>query len=197
MRRMKPRISKFWRIGLVLLLLYLLYQNKFSWSNDFNQIVDSVELQSKQVVLLSIKEHKFGVSRTPFASLTAGLKIYEYDKKAKIVTVKFDTLLPQKKTKIMVLYDRGFDSFEKTSEVFSVSTFPYAYDFQEKRLVSLNHVNEDGTLFLTYKDRKIRLKPNEEYWDWTLDNGFQIKVTIVKNNGIFDKTQFKAAEKQK
>lgn len=198
-----------WFVALLLVGFNLIYQNSFSWSNKDLKAA-SQELKNNENVIFLVVEDKFSSAKAnSFASLSNSLKTWEFDKKKQKMYVKYEKLLPYyysgegskkeiiyDKTKVMVLYDRGFDSFERYSEVLSVATFPYEYYFKGNPLVSINGIDKDGTVFIEYKGKRLKLGPNNDYSSHSI-SGFQLSKTVIKNYGIYQKNQFLPMEKPK
>lgn len=187
-----------WVVFLLLVVNYFIYQNSFSWNQqDENNATNQLK-NNEDVIFIVVEEDYSGSKGSDFDSLSESLRTWEFDERHKKLYVKYEKLLPYVKdgdatyydnTKVILLYDRGFDSFERYSEVVSVATFPYNYYFNGKPFISIRSIDEDGTVFLEYKDKRIQLKPEEDYSTRAL-NGFQLSKTNIKNHGIYKKDQF-------
>lgn len=192
------KTSHLWNYLLVGVLLYLLYQSTFTWQT----IEKNQEIKGNEVVFLTVEEKKYGIHKTSFDSLTESLKVWEFDEKNKQVYLKFDSLLPKNpdgkddETKVMVMYDRGFDGTERHAEVLKVSTFPYKYELKEAEQLTVEGINKDGSVYLRYKGKKVKLEKDKSYFSYSF-SGFQFTKTTIENHGIYQKEQFKKLEKPK
>lgn len=187
-----------WVVFLVLVVNYFIYQNSFSWNQQDENNASNTLKNNEEVIFIVVEEEYSGVRGSEFDSLSDSLRTWEFDERHKKLYVKYEKLLPYTKvgeetyydnTKVILLYDRGFDSFERYSEVMSIATFPYQYYFNGKPFITIRSIDEDGTVFLEYKDKRIQLKPQEGYSARAL-NGFQLSKTKIKNHGIYKKDQF-------
>lgn len=195
-------IKFFWVTILILIIGYLLYQSSFSWGTSEEVTSDKALTNKEEVVFIVIKEEYAGVKKNGFDSLSTSLKTWEFDKRERKLYLKYQKSLPYTtvgtghnkemvydKTKVMILYDRGFDSFERYSEVLSVASLPYQYFFNGEPLITVNNVDAEGTVFLEYKGKQIQLKAEENYPEVTF-KGFKLSRTEIQNHGIYKKNQF-------
>lgn len=195
-------IKFFWVTILILIIGYLLYQSSFSWGTATEVTSDEALSNNEEVVFIVIKEEYAGVKKNGFDSLSTSLKTWEFDKKAQKLYLKYQKSLPYTtvgtghnkeliydKTKVMILYDRGFDSFERYSEVLPVASLPYQYFFNGEPLITVNNVNSEGTVFLEYKGKQIQLKSEENYPEVSF-KGFKLSRTEIQNHGLYKKNQF-------
>jgi hypothetical protein len=90
---------------------------------------------------------------------------------------------------MMVLYDKGYTSFEHNMDVLSLINFPYSYYDNGNVLFQVYGVNKDGEVFLSYKNQRIHLKVGEAYHSVSTE-GYMVTWTTIKNYGIYDKSQF-------
>lgn len=187
-----------WVVFLVLVVNYFIYQNSFSWSHSDEKEATNTLKSNEDVIFIVVEEDYSGVKGNEFDSLSESLQTWAFDERHKKFYLKYEKLLPYVKTgeetyydntKVILLYDRGFDSFERYSEVVSIATFPYKYYFNKKPFIAITSIDEDGTVFLEYKDKRIQLKPEERYSTRAV-NGFQLSKTTIKNHGVYKKDQF-------
>lgn len=190
----RNKVSVIWIYVLVLMFGYFLYQLMFTWDKTFKYDENSVSLEQNQTVFLTISEKPLTMKKASFASLRESLTLYEFDKRKDEVKLKFPSLLPKPQTMGMVIYDRDIDAFERYSEVFSVPVFPYNYKFNNKPLLTVYHVDKDGTAFIEFRGKKIRLEPYDTYRSGHIE-GYQWINTTIENHGIYSKEQFKAMKK--
>jgi len=180
-----------WTIFLVLLFIYFLYHVLFFWNQDFSTEHKEKNLPTDQVAFMLIQEKTYGLKRPSFGGpLLTSLKVWDYDKDHNQVDLRFESLLPTDKSKAMVVYDRGFESFEKHAEVFSVNSFPYRYNFKSEPFISILGMEKDGTLYVDFKGTKIKLEPGDSKRKWSFD-GFQVSSIKITNNGLYKKENFK------
>lgn len=187
-----------WVVFLLLVVNYFIYQNSFSWNQEDENKATNRLKSNEEVIFIVVEEDYSGTQGSDFDSLSESLRTWEFDERHKKLYLKYEKLLPYTKTgeetyydntKVILLYDRGFDSFERYSEVLSIATFPYKYYFNGKPFITVRSIDEDGTVFLEYKDKRIQLKPQDDYSTRAI-NGFQLSKTKIKNHGIYKKDQF-------
>lgn len=192
-----------WVAVLLFMIGYFVYQTSYSWEEKSEVSASNKLTSNEEVIFLVIKEEYSGAKKSGFDSLSDSLKTWEFDKRHKKLYLKYKKLLPYVKvenenkdevtiydqTKVMILYDRGFDSFESYSEVLSVASFPYEYHFNGEPLITVHSIETDGTVYLEFKGKKIQLKPGEDYPDVSV-KGFQLSRTNIENQGVYKKDQF-------
>lgn len=195
-------IKYIWFVILLGIVGHFMYQSSFSWEEAEIKSNSTDLTNEEEVVFVVIKEEFAGVKKNGFDSLSDSLKTWEFDKKNKNLYLKYTKDLPYSsygegkkkeivygKTKVIVLYDRGFDSFERYSEVLSISSLPYKYYFKDEPLITVHDVDSDGTVFLEFKGKLVQLKSGDSYPDLTV-KGFHLAKTEIVNHGIYKKTQF-------
>lgn len=187
---LKKYVNKIWIVALAFLTCYLLYQLLFVWESDFDEYTDEAIIPEDQVVFLTVSEKFYGVKKGSFNYLLDSLETWKFDRKKEEVSLKFDSQLPKSNTQVMVIYDRGFNSFEKYSEVFSINSFPYLYYFNSEPMMTVYQITEDGVIYLNFEGKKVKLKPNESHHTWSFE-GFQLSKIKVTNQGLYKKDQFK------
>lgn len=180
-----------WTIFLVILFIYFVYHVLFFWNQDFSTEHKEKNLPTDQVSFMLIQEKTYGLRRPSFGGpLLNSLKVWDYNEDKNQVYFRFESLLPTEKSKVMVVYDRGFESFEKHAEVFSVNSFPYRYNFKSQPFISISGMDKDGTLYVDFKGTKIKLEPGDSTRKWSFD-GFQMSSIKITNNGLYKKENFK------
>jgi len=182
--------GKKWTVLLALLTFYFLYQWLYGWNHSGASEGAVSEIAEDQVAFVVIKENNFPSKSSSFKPLLEGLKVWEMNEEENKIRFKFDTLLPTDKSKVMLVYDRGFESFERHAEVFSVNIFPYQYYFEQEPFVSVYDADKDGTVYLEFKGKRIKLGPNDSYRTFSF-NGIQGAWIKIENHGLFKKDQFK------
>lgn len=194
----------FWAFVLLILACYFLYQGTFSYSSNEVEVVANNELKKEDDVIFVVIEESFlGQKDKGFKSLKENLESFKFDEKEGLVYFKHKNHLPYyiqendgskdyqfSNTKIIVVYDKGKDSFERYTEVVSLSTFPYTYYSDNKKLFTVEGINSDGTVFLNFNEKTIKLSKDDKYSDMAFED-FQLNRTSIKNYGIFNKKQFK------
>lgn len=184
-----------WRYVFVVFVVILLYQFKSTWDDNTSFEKTNQNIPTDSVAFLTIEEHHYGTNRG-FDSLMESLYAWEHDKKDKSVQLKFEAFLPKEKSKVMLVYDKTYTTFEKYVDMVSISTFPYEYRFKEKPLVEVHHVDAEGNLFFTFKGKKIQLKPGQSYQSFGMDD-FRLYRTKIVNNGFYKKKDFTLFEAEK
>jgi glycine cleavage system H protein len=149
---------------------------------------------SDKVIFVTIEEKRYGIKKPAFKSLLEGLETWSYDKVRDEVLLKFRSQLPKNNTKAMVIYDRGFDSFERYAEVLNIFSFPFQYSFKDQPFLTIVQVNKDGDAYFNFKGKRIKLAKGKSYISWSFDDK-RLTKTIIKNHGFYDKKQFKLMEK--
>jgi hypothetical protein len=191
-----------WATAFLLLVGYFIYQTSFSWENSAEVSHEKKLTNEEEVVFIVIQENYIGASNSGFDSLADSMQTWDFDEKSKKLYLKHQKSLPYTlsgsennkfvqydNTKVIILYDRGFDSFERYSEVLKVSTLPYQYFFKNEPLITVHQIDSTGTVFLEFKGKQIQLKANEDYPDLSI-KGFQLVKTGIQNHGIYNKKQF-------
>lgn len=182
-----------WSFMLLIFVGYFFYHAMFSWDEPDKSEATSDSINKNEVVFVIIKEHHYGSKKGGFDSLIESLQSWEFNKRQNEVYFKSKSLLPSNRpnTKVVVIYDRGFDSFERYSEVLAISSFPYKYHFKDKPLLTIFGVGDNGTVFMDYKGKKIKLNPEDvSPPEWSIESYKWVKTEIT-NYGIFNKNQFK------
>lgn len=191
------KVRSFWIYTLFVIIFYFLYQMTFTWYSAEGKPTENNE----KVVFITIEEEKYGLKRPPFDSLMDSLKIWEMNEKEiknekkDVVELKFfESQKPKEQTKVVVIYDKGFDSLnERYAEVINMYHFPYRYYFKEKQLITMHHVNEEGVAYFEYKGKRIKLDPDNRLHDTYMNFSFDEKrltKTVITNHGFYDKNQF-------
>lgn len=190
MKRNK-KASFLWTIAVVVFFGYLMYQSAFAWNEKLviNEEVKSASLANDKTIFLMINDTHYGVQKNGIKKVKESLEMWSFDKKKEKVYVKHPTLLPHDKTQMMVIYDRGYDSFEHHSDVLSLIKFPFEHYYQDNLIFNIQGIGKKGEVYMTYKNKKIQLKPGESYWSFSSD-GFKLTKTTIKNYGLYDKKQF-------
>lgn len=183
--------SSIWTYFLILGIVYYVYQSSFGWS----QVNGRQAIDAEKVVFLTVQEQRYGVQKAGFSSLYKSLEIWKYDSKNKEVDLKFEANLPRSKTKVMFIYDRGYDSFQRFAQVTPIASFPYLYKYDNKALITVEGYNENGTLYLNYKGKKVELKSGKNYYAWSIQDRTLVKTSLT-NQGLFSKDQFVQKEPQ-
>ena len=178
-----------WVFLLGLVVSFLGYQTFFSWEENDITSNEKTVLEENKTIFLVIEEHQYAVKKTGFDSLFENLKTWEYDKKTENVSLKFESWLPKENTRVMVIYDRKYDSFRRFNDVLTIADFPYKYYFNDTPLLTVSGIKKDGTVQLSFKGKRIEVSPKSHYPDWQLD-GVQLSKITIRNYGIFDKNQF-------
>ncbi|GAB6547203.1 hypothetical protein bcgnr5378_29200 [Bacillus cereus] len=162
------------------LVLYFVYQYTFIIPTLYAEPLDN-KLPKNKTVFLTIKEHRYGLHHDGFSSLTEELKTWkkENDK----ILFRYPSMLPSEDAKVVVIYDRGLDSFEQYSTPFTVSSLPYTFYFQDKPYVTINKVSSKGTAELEFNGKKIIISANDTYSSWSYDR-FQAVQVEIQNQGL-------------
>lgn len=182
----KKTTSRIWTYLLVLGIVYYVYQSSFGWT----EVSGKQAIDENSVVFLTVQEQRYGVQKAGFNSLYKSLEIWKYDEENKQVNLKFEANLPGSNTQVMFIYDRGYDSFQRFAQVTPIASFPYLYSYNDKKLLTVEGYNEEGTLFLDFKGKKIKIKSGKTYYAWSIQDLTLVK-TALSNNGVFAKDQFK------
>lgn len=179
----------FWVYIFIFIVFYLAYQLFFTWDIS-EQNDDNINIiPEDRVIFLTIEEEKYGLKKASFDSLMESLQVWEFNKKTDTIYMKFDSMLPKSNTQVMIVYDRGFDAFEKHFEVLNISSVPYHYHFKSKPFLTLHHITEDGVAYLEFNGKKLKIEPGEVRLDWSIA-GFQPTKYIVTNHGFYNKDRF-------
>ncbi|MFP3725675.1 hypothetical protein U8V72_10785 [Priestia filamentosa] len=187
---MKKRVSAIWTILLVVFFFYLLYQSTFAWNEEVTTPeTTTTQLPENKTAFIVVKDKHFGVRRSGISSVQKSLEMWKFDEKREQVILKHENLLPTEKTQMMVLYDRGYDSFAHHSEVLPLVNFPYEHYYNGEEIFEVHGVKKDGEVYLTYKNKRIHLAPGESYHAVSSE-GYKVTWTTIKNYGLYDKSQF-------
>lgn len=174
---------------LVILIAYFCYQSTFTWYNAEGKS----EVKKDKVLFVTITEHRFGSKGSGMDSIDNKLSNYSFDEDKEIVKLKNEVQLPKKgKTKVVVIYDRGFESFEKHSEVLPISDFPFQYSLNDQPYFNVQNVDEDGNVYFTFKDKKVKVNLHKTYTDISIN-----ERVVIKNHGYYKLDQFQLMEKKK
>ncbi|MCU7666921.1 hypothetical protein [Bacillus thuringiensis] len=187
---MKKRIHAVWTILLVIFFFYLLYQSTFAWNEEVTAPeTTTTQLPENKTAFIVIKDTHYGVRRSGISSVQKSLELWKFDEKNEQVLLKHKNLLPTEKTQMMVLYDRGYDSFAHHSDVLSLVNFPYEHFYNGEEIFEVHGVKKDGEVYLTYKNKRIHLAPGESYHTVSSE-GYKVTWTTIENYGLYDKSQF-------
>lgn len=187
---MKKRVSSIWTILLVIFFFYLLYQSTFAWDEEVTRpVTETTKLPEDKTAFVIVKDTHFGVRRSAINSVKESLEMWDFDKRHEKVVLKHKNLLPTEKTQMMVLYDKGYDSFAHHSDVLSLINFPYQHYYDGEVAFEVYGVNKDGEVYLNYNNKRIHLKPGETYHA-VAGEGYKVTWTTIKNYGLYDKKQF-------
>lgn len=187
----QKKASIIWTLLIVVFVVYSVYQSAFIWNEKVvvSEEVDSKVIPEEKTVFLKIIDSHYGVQDNSIKKVKESLEMWSYDEKKEKIYVKHPTLLPNKKTQMMVIYDRGYDSFEHHSNVLSLMRFPFEHYYEDKMIFNIRGVGENGEVYMLYKNKKIQLEPGDSYWAFSSD-GFKLTKTTIKNYGLYDKKQF-------
>lgn len=187
----KKKVASIWTILLVLFLVFLIYQSAFSWNDKAPlQKAEIEELESDETVFMTIKNKHYFVQNSSMQSIREALEMWSFDEDRGRVELKHSSLMPTDKTKMMLIYDRGYNSFERDSSVLSLINFPYNHYFEGEKMFVVTGVSAKGDVYMSYGDKKIHLKPGETYWTYSTE-GYKLTKTTIENYGLYDKDQFK------
>jgi hypothetical protein len=183
--------SSIWTYALILGIVYYVYQSSFGYT----AVKGKEAMDPNQVVFVTIEEQRYGVQKAGFDSLYKELEVWKYHKKSGEVDLKFKANQPQPgdRTKVMLIYDRGFDSFQRFAQVTPITSFPYQYDYEEKPFVNIESYNDSGTIYIDYRGKKIKLESGKTYYAWNIKDRTLVK-TVLTNHGIMDKAKFKVKD---
>lgn len=180
------RVSNIWVFLTLMLFIYLIYQSSFTWY----KVEGETKKDNEDVVLITIQEKRYGMVKRTFESLEEKLKTWELNRENKEVKFKYISQLPGEETKVVMIYDRGYDSFERFAKVLNVYTIPSQYKFDNKPFISIESVNENGDVYLVFEGKKIKIERGEKYRDWKIED-YWLTKTVIENNGIYKKEDFK------
>lgn len=187
---MKKKVSAIWSVILSIFFLYLLYQTTYAWDELVDRPEAETKISEEKTAFIMISDfNNFGLESSGIKSLQESLEMWSFDKKREKVLIKHKNLLPKLKTQMMIIYDKGYTSFEKHSEVLSLLRFPYTYFYKEEPIFTIEGINENGEVYLSYRSQRIYLKPGEAYHIPSFE-GFRPTITRIKNYGLYDKKQF-------
>jgi hypothetical protein len=182
-----------WLLFFISVVLLFSYQSLFSWNKEEKEMEKTSTIKKENVVFVVIEEHQMGNERTGFESLFDNLQTWKFDKKKEKISVKYTSWLPKENTKAILLYERRLDSFQRFSDALVVNHFPYQYYFEDAPLLTIHHIEKDGTVQLMFKGKKIEVKSGETYPDWSFNDWKLTKTTIV-NHGLVNKKRFTLME---
>ncbi|MED2737432.1 hypothetical protein [Bacillus toyonensis] len=182
------RTSVLWTVIASLLILFLIHQNMYV-DHSFSKGHTKTDIPDTKTVFFTVKEHQFTMQKKGFDSLFESLKLWEYDEDKETVYLREESLLPTKYTPLMVIFDKGNDSFEKQENILPISSFPFSLKDSGSSF-QVNHVDKDGTVYFQYRDKELSVAEGETYRLLWMQ-GFRLKMTTIENHGLFDKKQFK------
>lgn len=184
----KSGLKVSWVVIFLLVIGYFLYQSNFiEHYEDKKEFINP--LKEKETIFLSITDHNFSLRKKGFDQLTDSLKFWEYDTKNDTIYLKEQTLLPSEFTPLVVVYDRGNDSFEKQENVLPISTFPYSI-YQNDFGIEISHFDKNGKLYFSLLDKKLSLEPGKSY-QTIFFQGFKLRSIKIKNFGVKHIDNFK------
>lgn len=185
--------SPFWTVIVIAVLLFLIGQNVFV-DHHYAQQQNTKDFPENKTVFFTVKEHQFSIRKKGFETLLDSLKLWEYDKKKDIVYLREESLMPTQYTPLLVIYDKGYDSFEKQENIVPISSFPFSLK-NAGTSFQVNHVDEDGKVYFQYLDKELSLDSGDTYRLPYFD-GMQLKMVTIQNHGLFDTKQFKVLKKE-
>lgn len=188
--------SNLWRYVFFIFLFTLIYQFHNSWNSDVEFDSSKKNIPEDSVAFLTIREQHYGLNKRGFDSLLNSLDTWKHNEDDQKVKLKFEAYLPKENSKVLFVYDKEFTTFEKYVDVVSVPTFPYHYRFQDKPLLEIHHIDENGNIYFLYKDKKIHLKPGQTYQAFGFSE-FRLSRTIIENHGFYKKENFTLFEEEK
>lgn len=187
---MNKSASMAWTVILGIFFVYLFYQTTFAWDEKTKEPeLSAATLENKTAFVMISEVNNFGIDNSGIKKLQDSLEMWSFDKKREKVLLRHRSLIPDAKTQMMVIYDRGYESFERYSEVLPLLRFPYKHYFKEKEVFSVEAVGEAGDVYLSYKNQRVHLKPGDSYRVPSIE-GYRPKMTTIKNYGLYEKKQF-------
>ena len=177
-----------WTVIVVAILLFLIVQN-FYVDHHCAKSYDKVDFPENKTVFFTVKEQQFTIRKKGFDILLESLKLWKYDEKKNIVYLREKSLMPTKYTPLLVIYDKGYDSFKKQENIIPISSFPFSLK-DTGTSFQVNRVEKNGKVYFEYRDKKLSLESGETYRLVYFEK-FQLKMVTIKNYGLFDIKQFK------
>lgn len=184
--------SPLWSAIIVVALLFLIVQNLYV-DHHYSREHSPKNFPENKTIFFTVKEHQFTFRKRGFDTLLDSLKLWKYDKKTDTVYLREESLMPSKYTPLLVIYDKGYDSYEKQENIVPISSFPFSLKNSGSSL-QINQVDKDGTVYFKYLDKDLSLKAGKTY-NLPYFDGFQLKWVTIKNHGLFDTKQFKTFKK--
>jgi len=182
------KTSPLWTVVVAVGLLFLIIQS-FYIDHNYAETQNKADFPINKTIFFTVKEHQFTLRKKGFDSLNESLKLWEYDKKENNVYLREETLMPTQFTPLMVIYDRGQDTFEKQENMIPVSSFPFSFKNAGTSL-QINQVDKNGKVYFQYQDKELSLEAGDTYRLPYFD-GFRLKMVTIKNHGLFDSKQFR------
>lgn len=184
--------SPLWTAIVVAALLFLIVQNVYV-DHNYAKEHSKVDFPENKTIFFTVKEHQLSIRKKGFDYLVDSLKLWEYDKKKNIVYLREESLMPTQYTPLLVIYDKGSDTFEKQENIVPISSFPFSLKNSGSTL-QVNQVDKDGKVYFQYRDKELSLEPGDSY-SLPYFDGFQAKSVTIENHGLFDTKQFKSLKK--
>lgn len=185
----KPkRISPLWTIVAAIIILFLIIQNSYV-DHDYPKDQNQKDFPENRTIFLTVKEHQFTIRKRGFDSLNDSLKLWEFNKDDNNVYLREESLMPTQYTPLMVIYDKGQDTFEKQENMVPISSFPFSFK-NAGTSFQVNQVTKNGKVYFKYLDKELSLKSGQSYTLPYLD-GITLKLVTIKNHGMFASKQFR------
>ncbi len=185
--------SPFWTVIAAITLLFLSVQIFFV-DHRYTKEEKQVEFPENRTIFFTVKESQPSLRKKGFDTLKESLKLWEYDEEKKTVYLREISLMPTKYTPLLVIYDNGYDSYEKQENIVPISSFPFSLKDSGTSL-QINQINKSGKVYFQYRDKELSLEPGEVYRLPYFD-GFRLKLVTIKNHGLFKTKQFKVLENE-
>jgi len=182
------KTSPLWTIIVVVGLLFLIIQS-FYVDHNYAKTQNIADFPINKTIFFTVKEHQFTIHKKGFDSLNESLKLWEYDKKDNNVYLREEALMPTQYTPLMVIYDRGEDTYEKQENMVPVSSFPFSFKNAGTSL-QVNQVDKNGKVYFQYQDKELSLNSGDTYRLPYFD-GYRLKMVTIKNHGLFSSKQFR------
>lgn len=185
------KIKSIWTILAITILGYITYQTAFAFNekNVIEDTIENVEIPEDKTIFLMVTDEHYGVSTSEIKQIRENINLWEFDKKTDQIFLKHNSMLPNERTKIMAIYDKGYDSFEHHADVLSLINTPYEHFYDGESVFKILGIGEDGSIQIEYKGKIINLAAGESYWSFGTE-GYKLTKTVIKNYGIYDKSQF-------
>lgn len=186
--------SPLWTVISIAVLLFLIIQMIYV-DHPADKKSNQVDFPENKTIFFTVKEHQFSIRKKGFDTLVESLKLWGYDKNKDIVYLREESLMPNQYTPLLVIYDKGYDSFEKQENIVPISSFPFSLKNAGSSF-QVNQVDKDGKVYFQFRDKELSLKAGDTYRLPYFD-GVQLKTVTIQNHGLFDSKQFKAFKKNK